>query len=115
MTHFVIPLFVDQVSHIIASNTADENNSPTSGVITSETGTELSPTHQSNVAENQSPEASQINFRTEDQSASGLKLEHQSLTEEDQSAETEEQSEFTVARIDEGTDQLIINFDLVRI
>ena len=104
--------FVDSVSHIIASATADMTNPPTSSAITSETATEQSG-HQSKVVANQSPNSSLVNFKLEDQS-SGLKFENQSTLEEDQSAEAEAEQEFIVHTIDEGTSQLIINFDLVR-
>ena len=102
--------FVDSVSHIIASATADMTNPPTSSAITSETATE-----QSKVVANQSPNPSLVNFKLEDQSSGGLKFENQSTLDEDQSAEAGAEPEFIVHTIDEGTSQLIINFDLVRI
>ena len=102
---------VDSVTHIISSATEEDlSNPPPSCAITGDTASEQSD-HQSNVVANQSTNSSLIKFETVDQSESGLKLEDQSGVEGNQSAETE--PEFLVHAVDNGTNQLIINFDLV--
>ena len=109
----------DSVTHIISSATEDDlSNPPPSCAITAcDTASEQSG-HQSNVVAKQSTNSSLVKFETVDQSESGLKLEDQSAIEGDhskvdgdQSAETE--PEFLVHAVDNETNQLIINFDLV--